>query len=87
MDTSRIAQSRLEESLVSLFADYPELWGFSVVDRAELCVSDIGLYPPPPFDEAKAICEEIRDTLVELIDERPEARELLAGRTFARRLH
>ncbi|HEX5477477.1 MAG TPA: hypothetical protein VFX09_06450 [Burkholderiales bacterium] len=87
MDTSRIAQSRLEESLVSLFADYPELWGFSVLDRAELAVSDIGLYPPPPFEEAKAICEEIRDTLAALVDERPEARSLLAGRTFARRLH
>jgi hypothetical protein len=36
---------------------------------------------------AKLICEEIRETLVELIDERPEARLLLSGRTFARALH
>jgi hypothetical protein len=94
-----IVEMRLEESIVSLFQDLPALCGFAVRDRAGqpdggsavlnggLFLTDIGLYPQPAVEVAKLICEEIRETLVELIDERPEARLLLSGRTFARALH
>ena len=61
--------------------------GGSAVLNGGLFLTDIGLYPQPGVEVAKLICEEIRETLVELIDERPEARLLLSGRTFARALH
>jgi hypothetical protein len=94
-----IVEMRLEESIVSLFDDLPALCGFTVQDRAGspdagsaklssgLFLTDVGLYPQPGLEVAKLICEEIREALVELVDERPEARELLCGRTFARALH
>jgi hypothetical protein len=94
-----IVEMRLEESIVSLFEDLPALCGFTVQDRAGLpdggaatlngglFLTHIGLYPQPGIEVAKLICEEIREALVALIDERPEARLLLSGRTFARSLH
>jgi len=94
----RIA-AQLEESMLSLFGGFPSLCGFSVQDRpgmpdggseslqGGLFLTDVGLYPVPGLEEARMICEEIRETLVQLIDERPEALELLTGRTFARFLH
>jgi hypothetical protein len=97
--SSRIIETRLEESIVSLFQDLPALCGFTVQDRAGLpdggsstlkaglFLTDIGLYPQPGLEDAQLICEEIREALVELIEERPETRLLLSGRTFARALH
>jgi hypothetical protein len=91
--------AQLEESIFSLFCGFPSLCGFAVQDRAGLpdgsseilqgglFLTDIGLFPAPGIEEARMICEEIRETLVQLIDERPEVRELLSGRTFARSLH
>jgi hypothetical protein len=95
----RSTVAQLEESIVALFGGFPSLCGFSVQDRpgipetgAEslqngLFLTEVGLYPVPNVEEAKFICEEIRDTLAQLIEERPQARELLSGRTFARSLH
>ena len=92
-------EAQLEESILSLFGGFPSLCGFSVQDRpgvpdggsaslqSGLFLTEIGLYPAPELEVAKMICEEIRETLTQLIDERPEARELLSGRTFARTLH
>ncbi len=95
----RHVAAQLEESIVSLFGCFPTLCGFSVQDRPDLpeggsaalqpglFLTDVGLYPAPGLEEARMICDEIRETLVQLIDERPEARALLSGRTFARSLH
>jgi hypothetical protein len=89
--------AELEESILALFGGFPSLCGFSIQDRPGragseslqpgLFLTDVGLYPVPNIEEAKFICQEIRDTLAQLIDERPQARELLTGRTFARSLH
>lgn len=79
--------TQIEDSIVSLFAGCPELCGFTVKLDGELVLSDVGLYPPLPSVEVTQICLDIRDTLLTLIDEQPEARRLLAGRTFARALH
>lgn len=86
MKTSRAAEARLEESIVALFQELPQLCGFTVQAQG-IGLTDVGLYPPPPPEDAKFICEEIHDTLAALVEERPEARELIAGRTFARSLH
>jgi hypothetical protein len=98
MKLSRHAQAQLEESIVALFEGFPSLCGFAVLDRPAtrggsealrpgLFLTDIGLFPQPGLDDVKQIHEGIRDTLVDLIEERPEAHRLLAGRTFARALH
>jgi hypothetical protein len=89
--------AELEQSILALFGGFPSLCGFSIQDRpgragseslqGGLFLTEVGLYPVPNIEEAKFICQEIRDTLAQLIDERPQARELLTGRTFARSLH
>ena len=38
-------------------------------------------------DEAQILCEEISAVLSDLVEERPEAAELLRGRTLARIFH
>ena len=78
----------LEERLQSLFARCPELSGFSVRgDAEELIVSDVGISPRLSAEQSGEIFQDIAATLSELLDERPEAGELLRGRTFARTLH
>lgn len=95
----RYVAAQLEASVESLFGRFSVLHGFSVQDRpgalgvsvpaqdGNLYLADLGLYPQLGVEDSQLICEEIRDTLVELIDEQPQARELLTGRTFARSLH
>ena len=91
--------AQLDASVESLFDRFSVLHGFSVQDRpgvlgvgvpaqvGDLYLADLGLYPALDVEDARIICEEIRDTLVELMDEQPQARELLSGRTFARVFH
>lgn len=85
--TSRIAAAQLEERIVALFHEVPELCGFTVQAHGGIGLTDVGLFPPMPAEDAKLVCAEIHETLAELVEERPEARQLLAGRTFARALH
>ncbi len=81
-------QIQLEEQLQSLFARCPELAGFSVRGEAEeLFVSDVGISPRLSAEQYGEIYQEIANTLSVLLDEQPEAGELLRGRTFARTLH
>jgi len=81
-------QIQLEEQLQSLFARCPELSGFSVRGEAdELFVSDVGISPRLGAEQYGEIYQEIANTLSVLLDEQPEAGELLRGRTFARTVH
>lgn len=78
----------LERQVQSIFAQCPELCGFSVRGEAdELFVSDIGIAPRLSVEQYGKIFQHIATTLAELLDERPEASEWLRGRTFARTLH
>ena len=86
-NASRRAQAELEETLVTLFADCPELCGFTVAPDGALVTANVGVYPLPGPREEREICEAIRATLDEVMEQSPAARRLLAGRTFARRLH
>jgi hypothetical protein len=96
--------SRVEESIASeikaLFDQFPDLAGFSVVDRSglpddidpsgresQLFIGDIGFCPPVSDGEHGKACNEICDVLSDLVSERPEAFEVLRGRTFSRTLH
>ncbi len=80
--------SQIEQSLQSLFLRCPELYGFSVRgDTEELFVSDVGITPRLSPEQYGEIFQDIASTLSDLLEERPEASELLRGRTFARTLH
>jgi hypothetical protein len=73
----------LQEMLEGLFRRRPELQGFAV--RPDLPLP-WHLTCHPQHDEQAAL-DEIAQTLLELVEERPEAAALLRGRTFARTLH
>jgi hypothetical protein len=80
--------SQVEQQLLLLFSRCPELSGFSVRGEADdLIVSDVGITPRLSSEQYGEIYQEIAATLSELLEERPEAGELLRGRTFARTLH
>jgi hypothetical protein len=76
----------IDTTVNEIFAAWPELYGFSVGQfNGELCLADVAM------DTWVARSEElpghIAAALAELIDEEPQAAELLRGRTFARTLH
>lgn len=90
----------LPAEIETLFARFPALWGFSVRgladvpdscsrsgDLGELFVADVGISPALSAEQYGEIFQEIADALSELLAERPDAGELLCGRTFARTLH
>lgn len=80
--------SELARQLQAIFAQCPELWGFSVRGDADaLFVSDVGIAPRLSAEQYGEIFQHIATTLAELLEERPEASEWLRGRTFARTLH
>ena len=79
---------QIAQQLELLFSRCPELSGFSVRGDAEdLFVSDVGISPRLSPQQYGEIFQDIALTLSELVEERPEASELLRGRTFARTLH
>jgi hypothetical protein len=95
---SRVAESDLEETVRSLFRRLDGLAGFSVLDAAsmagsreagrlegDLCLADLTVVPPDV--DAGAYFSEIALALIDVLDEHPEARELLRDRTFTRTLH
>lgn len=84
----RSAGRDLAAQLDLLFGRRPDLCGFSVHgDAEELFVSDVGISPRLGAEQFGEIFQDIAATLSELLEERPEAGELLRGRTFARALH
>lgn len=79
-----------------IFAMCPELCGFSVQDAATLTRDRVsgqleaGLYladVATTNGSSERLLGEIAAELLELIDEDPEAVDVLRGRTFARTLH
>lgn len=75
-----LVQARIE----ALFRRLPMLSGFVVED--DLLLSDVAISAWPGYSAGAELYGEIAHTLAEVVDERPEALELLRGRTFARTL-
>jgi hypothetical protein len=75
----------VNDTMSALFQRYPALCGFSV--KEDLSFSNVACHPALVGDEAQILCEEISAALSELVEERPEAAELLRGRTLARSFH
>src|SRR5690242_14926422 len=96
---SAVLDPAIEETVRLLFLRLAGLSGFSVIDAAsmvgdreagqlqgDLCLADITI--SPDFATAKDdYFTDIAMALVDLLDEQPEARALLRGRTFARTLN
>ena len=85
-----------------LFRDWPMLRGFSVLEGAAatpidervaahlagaLFVADVACYPELGEAQRIELCGDIAAALAELLDEQPEALELLRGRTLVRTLN
>jgi hypothetical protein len=92
-------EADLGASINALFVRCPSLHGFAVSSEVPsgdgfalppesgLFVTDVSIYPSCTFDTAIRHFREIGVALARLIDECPEAGELLRERTFARVLH
>jgi hypothetical protein len=83
-----------------IFEQCPHLAGFTVQDVAALpetlrpqgieegiAVTDMAIYPLVSREQCKAIYESLSIALLEILCERPAAKEFLPGRTFARAVH
>lgn len=84
----------------AVFGRCPELSGFSLADRParieddslsdegiDLFVSAMGFSAPVSPDEHNEVYSQIHTAISDLLSERPEAFEMLRGRTFVRTLH
>jgi hypothetical protein len=81
-------EADLAARIAALFRRWPTLCGFSVGEEASrLYVTEVSVYPWTGLWAPEELCLEIVAALVELVDDRPEAGELLRERTFARVFH
>lgn len=79
------SEAILEEHMHALFRRVPMLSGFSL--RHDLELADVAFQTWPGYSAGPDLYEELVQTLAELAEERPEAVDLLRGRTFARAFH
>jgi hypothetical protein len=68
-----------------LFQRLPMLCGFWL--RPDLEVDELSIFTWPGCTVGPGLYEEVMQSLVELAEERPEAVQLMRGRTFARAIH
>ena len=79
-------EARLEASINALFRRCPPLCGFTVGPQSALLVSEVTIHPSDAAPH-RLLRGEIVAVLAALLEELPEAGELLRGRTFARTFH
>jgi len=79
------AEAIVEERLRAVFRRMPMLSGFSL--RQNLEVTDVAVYTWPGYTAGEDLYKDLMEALADLAEERPDAIELLRGRTFARALH
>ena len=79
-------ETQVQSVVDQLFDEMPVLMGFSVEQgESDLVLANVETFPWTAC--GRELMGEIAVPLIELMDEAPEARDLLRGRTFARRLH
>ncbi len=84
----------------ALFGRCPELCGFVVEERVveasegeagarelELYIAGIDVFPVLGAGQSETLVAQISAALADLLEDSPEAADLLAGRTFIRTLH
>ena len=68
-----------------LFQRLPMLCGFWL--RPDLEVDELSVFTWPGCTAGPGLYEEVMQSLIDLAEERPEAVQLMRGRTFARAVH
>ena len=76
---------QIHDVMQTLFRRNPELCGFLVA--YDLSCSHVACHPALDGEETRELMDEISATLHELLEEEPEAAELMRGRTLARSFH
>jgi len=100
MRAAQDLEADLGERVEALFGRCPELCGFMVEERVveaadgeagmrelELYIAGIDVYPALGFSQSETLVAQISAALADLLEDSPEAADLLAGRTFARTVH
>jgi hypothetical protein len=87
MDGMNAHEQQIEARINALFRRWPALCGFTVQHASGFFVGDVTVNPLARLPPPGALIDEIAAALAELLDECPEARELLRERTFARVFH
>ena len=93
-------EAELSERIEAIFDRVPALCGFSIAERLvsenardhdarewELYVCAVAAYPQLGEGQAQDFIGEISGALADLLQQRPQAADLLPGRTFARKWH
>jgi hypothetical protein len=78
-------EALVEQHLLALFRRMPMLCGFAL--REDLEVTEISVYTWPGYTAGEDLYRDLMAALAELAEERPEAIEVIRGRTFARAFH
>ena len=75
----------VEKQLADLFRRLPMLSGFAL--RHDLEVTEVTIHSWPGYVAGEGLYEDLMGALADLAEERPDAIEVLRGRTFARAIH
>lgn len=75
----------VERHLHELFQRLPMLCGFWLQPNLDL--AEVAVFTWPGDIPGRELYDEVMQSLVDLADERPDAVQVLAGRTFARAVH
>lgn len=100
MSTAQELEADLGARVEALFGRCPELCGFMVEERLvaghegeagarelELYIAGIDVFPALGSAQSETLVAHISAALADLLEDNPEAADLLAGRTFARTVH
>lgn len=79
------AEALIARHLNELFTRLPMLSGFWLATDLE--VAEVSVFPWPGYTPGGELYDEITQSLADLAEERPEALQLMRGRTFARAVH
>lgn len=79
------SQAVAEAHIAAIFSRMPTLSGFSL--RHDLEVTDIAISTWPGCIAGQEYYDDLMQALADLAEKRPDAVEVLRGRTFARALH
>jgi hypothetical protein len=93
-------EAALKNRVAAIFERCTALWGFSIAERPvsaaegaqsarewELYVATVSAYPELGEDQSARLVGEISGALEDLLNQQPQAADLLPGRTFARSWH
>ena len=79
------AEAILARHVHALFQRLPMLSGFWLASDLEL--GELSIFSWPGYSAGPDLYDEVRQALVDLAEERPDAVQLMRGRTFARAVH